>query len=85
MLPDALRPLFWDVNCDTFDPLAYSQYTIGRILELGDEAAVAWMREVFAPGQIVAVFRSDRRLSRRSANYWRLIYDMPAEEVAALA
>jgi hypothetical protein len=85
MLPDQLRPLFWDVNCDRFDPLVHPEYTIGRILELGDEAAVSWMRETFGRDQIVTVLRSDRRLSRRSANYWRLVYDVPAQEVAALA
>ncbi len=84
MLPDELHPLSWDVNCDTFDPLAYPEYTIGRILELGDEAAVAWMQRNFPRDHIVAVLCADRRLSPRSANYWSLVYGVPKEEVAAL-
>jgi hypothetical protein len=85
MLPDSLRALFWDLNLETFDPLQHSEYAIARILELGDEAAVVWMRETFEEARIVEVIRRDRRLSRRSANYWRLVYRIPAEEVAALA
>lgn len=79
MLPAELRALFWDVNLDTFDPLAYPEYTIARILEFGDEAAVAWMRGTFAETQIIDVIRRDRRLSAKSANYWRLVYHIPAE------
>ena len=85
MIPDELRPFFWEVNGESFDPVAFPQYTIWRILELGTDAAVAWMKQTFAEQEIKQVIREERRLSPRSANYWALIYGIPSEEVAALA
>lgn len=84
MVPPNLRSLFWDVNADSFDPLACPEYTIFRVLEYGDEHAVAWLRENFSEAKIKGVLRAERRLSRRSANFWALVYQVPAEEVAAL-
>ncbi len=85
MIPKELHPFFWDVNADSFDPAQHPQYTIGRILELGTEAAVAWMKSAFTEEEIKRVIREERRLSPRSANYWALVYRIPPEEVAALA
>jgi hypothetical protein len=84
MIPQHLQPLFWDVNLSDFHPAAYPEYTIFRVLEYGDEQAVAWMGETFPEDQIREVVRTERRLSPRSANFWALIYGVPAGEVAAL-
>ena len=83
ILPHA-RPLFWDVNLETFDPTAHPLYTIERVLEHGDEDDVGWLVGVFTKEQIHDVLRTDRRLSRRSANFWALVFDLPTREVAAL-
>ncbi|RPJ87292.1 MAG: hypothetical protein EHM18_01870 [Acidobacteria bacterium] len=84
MIDNHLRLFFWDVNVETFDPHAYPEYTIFRLLELGDEKAVAWLRAEFSQRQIEKVVRTERRLSPRSANFWALVYRIPAKEVAAL-
>jgi hypothetical protein len=84
MIPIELSVFFWDVNPRTFDPLSYPLYTLARLLEFGDERAVAWMIQAFSPGQIREVVRSERRLTRRSANFWALVYGIPIGEVAAL-
>ncbi|MBI1792198.1 MAG: hypothetical protein HYR60_32140 [Acidobacteria bacterium] len=84
MIPDSIQPLFWDIPLETFDPAAYPEYTILRILEFGDENAVAWLRRTFTTLQITQVLRSERRLSRRSANFWALVYGVPVDQVAAL-
>jgi hypothetical protein len=85
MIPQNLPTLFWDVNVDSFDPSVYASYTITRILEYGDEQAVAWMRQTFSEEEIKQVVRTERRLSRKSANFWALVYDLPPEQVAALS
>jgi hypothetical protein len=84
VIENHLRLFFWDVNLETFDPHAYPEYTIFRLLEFGDEKAIAWLRAEFSQDQIEAVIRAERRLSRRSAGFWALIYRIPREEVAAL-
>ena len=84
MIPQDLRPFFWDTNPDTFSPAAYPAYTIARILEYGDQKAIAWLEATFSEAQIVEVLRTERRLSRKSANFWALIYHIPLDEIAAL-
>ncbi len=84
MIPQHLHPLFWDVNLGNFNPTAYPDYTIARILELGDEKAVKWMKETFSEAEIKRVISTEQRLSRKSANFWALVYGIAAENVAAL-
>ncbi len=84
MIPKYLRVFFWDISIADFDPRLHPDYTITRILELGNPEAVAWLQQNFTEEEITKVIRSERRLSPRSANYWSLIYRIPPEEVAAL-
>jgi hypothetical protein len=84
MIPRELRPLFWDINANEFSPASHPEYTIARVLECGDGAAVAWLQQVFPARAIAEVIRGERRLSRRTANFWALVYEIPAGEVAAL-
>ncbi len=84
MIPRHLHPLFWDVNLDDFNPAAYPDYTIARVLEIGDEKAVKWMKDNFSEADIKRVIATERRLSRKSANFWALVYRIAPEEVAAL-
>ena len=84
MVPQFVRPLFWDTNADAFDPTAFPRYTIERVLEHGTEEDVAWLLRVFRRGEITDVLRTDHRLSPRSANFWALCFDVSQNEVAAL-
>ena len=84
MIPQYLRSLFWDTNLDNFNPHVFPAYTIRRILEYGDQDAVAWLKTTFSEAQIVHVLRSEWRLSRRSANFWALVYGLSSDQVAAL-
>jgi len=84
MIPQCLQTLFWDTNLDNFDPLAFPTYTIGRILEYGNQDAIAWLKDTFSDAQIMDVVRTERRLSRRSANFWALVYGLSPDQVAAL-
>jgi len=83
MVPDALQPLFWDVDLTTFEPLTHPDYTILRVLEHGDDQAITWLRETNAT-EIRRVIRTERRLSPKSATFWALVYGIPEAEVAAL-
>ena len=84
MIPQYLQTLFWDTKLDNFDPLAFPTYTIGRILEYGNQDAIAWLKDTFSDTQIMDVVRTERRLSRRSANFWALVYGLSPDQVAAL-
>jgi hypothetical protein len=84
MMPQLLHRLFWDVSVDNFNPTDYPNYSISRILELGDEHAVKWMKETFSEADIKRVIATDRTLSRKSANFWALVYGLAPHDVAAL-
>jgi hypothetical protein len=84
MIQQCLHTLFWDTNLDNFDLLAFPAYTIGCILEFGDQGAIVWSKTTFSEAQLVDVVRSERRLSRRSANFWALLYGLSPDQVAAL-
>lgn len=84
MIPSHVRALFWDVDADTFQPEAYPDYTIFRVLEYGDVEEVAWLRQTFSEGEIRRALRAESRLSEKSANFWALVYEVPSREVAAL-
>ena len=83
-IPKNIQHFFWDIEVETFNPLDYPEYTISRVLEFGDEEAIAWMKELFKESEIKKVIRSDKRLSPKSANYWALIFCIPLGEIAAL-
>jgi len=85
MIPNQLESLFWDANLDDFNPAAYPDYTILRVLEYGDEEAVVWMRGMFSAAEIRRVLCTERRPTRKSANFWALVYGIPTGQVAALA
>ncbi len=76
--------MFWDTDAETFDPTAYPVYAIERVLEYGDDNAVAWLRRTFTEAQIQDVLRTDRHLTPLSANFWALVFGVPAQEVASL-
>lgn len=85
MIPRHLHTLFWDTNVENFKPEEYPDYTIFRVLEYGDEEAFIWVRETFPESEIKRVLRTEHRLSRKSANFWALVFGVPSHEVAALS
>ena len=85
MIPHDLRPFFWEVDADNLDLWEYRDYVIGRILEVGTQEAVSWMKATFPEERIKKVIRENHRLSPKSATYWALLYEIPTENVAALS
>ncbi len=84
MIPRYLHHLFWDIDPVSFSPTDFPDYTISRVLEWGDSDAVRWLKAAFSQETIERVVRHDRSLSRRSANFWALVYRIPGDQVAAL-
>jgi len=84
VIPQHLCQFFWDIDPTDFDPAEYPQYTIGRVLEFGDQEALEWLKGTFSQESIKRVIYAERRLSHRSATYWALVYGIPREQVTAL-
>lgn len=83
-LPEFLSKYFWDVEFDKIDLKARRLYVLKRILEYGDEKAVAWMWKNFEKPEIINGLSNFRGYSQKSANFWALLLNIPREEVLCL-
>ena len=50
----------------------HARYIIERIAELGDGQAAGWLTQQYPAAAIYDVVNSSRRVSPKSANFWRL-------------
>jgi len=83
-LPEFLKKYFWDVEFEKIDLEKKGVYVLRRILNYGDEKAVAWMYKNFKKSEIKNGLANFRGYSQKSANYWALILEVPREEVLCL-
>jgi hypothetical protein len=74
MLPRYIKKYFWDIDTYVLNLKKYKKYVIERILEMGDEKAVFWMKNFFSSRDIRDVIKESKRLSPLSLNYWRLVF-----------
>lgn len=68
-----LKKYFWDTDIQNLDPQQHKTYIVERILELGDEEAVAWMKKNFDRDEILRIVNQSRRVSPKSRNFWNLV------------
>ena len=83
-LPKFLEKYFWDVEFEKIVLEKRRVYVLRRILEYGDEEAVAWMWKNFKESEIKNVLSNYRGYSQKSANFWALLLNVPSEEVLCL-
>ena len=77
MMNAAIEKYFWDVNPVDLDITTHKRYIIERILDMGDDAAVSWLRQTFSENDIEEVISTSRRLSAKSKHFWQLIAQKP--------
>lgn len=75
--------LFWDTDPATVDPQRHAAYVIERVLEEGTLESVRALFAEYPKERIIDVIRHSRRLSRRTANFWRVYLDIK-EPIACL-
>ncbi len=83
-LPYFLKRYFWDVDFSKLQKNSYPQFIIERILEYGDEKAVRWLRSNFDSGEIKKVLYNSKNISRKSANFWQLIFNIDKDKILCL-
>lgn len=84
-LPEELHKYFWDTDPTKLNLRRHRRFIIERVLEFGDEKAVRWLRQTFGDEAIKEVVCRSRRISKRTANFWRLILNIPKGQVACLS
>ncbi len=83
-LPKFLKKYFWDVEFKNIDLQKRKVFILRRILEYGDERAVAWMWKNFKKSEIKNVLTNYRGFSEKSANFWALLLGISRGKVACL-
>ncbi len=84
--PKFLKKYFWDIDFGKleFENEKNKVYILRRILNYGDEKAIAWVYENFEKSEIENALSNFRGYSRKSANFWALILGLPKEKVLCL-
>lgn len=82
--PKFLKKYFWDVDFAELNVKTHPQYVLERILEYGDEKAVAWMKKNFTRDEVADILFHFRGLSPKSANYWVVIFGIDRKKVLCL-
>lgn len=73
-VPENLKRYFWDTDIKKLSLTRHAIYIIERILEWGDLEAVKWLRRTYSEKMIVEVLNHSRRISDKSANFWKVIF-----------
>ncbi len=83
-LPNHVAKFFWDIepfhlnlNKDLF-------FIIERILEYGDDKSLKWLRNNYNDKDLVDVVKKSKKISKKTANIWRIYYDLKPEEITCL-
>jgi len=84
-LPVYTYRCFWDIDPAGLEVGEYPRYVIERLLEYGDLSSVRWMARRFSREEIVAVLKTSRSLSRKSANFWLNVLGVPSGEVQCMS
>jgi len=84
-LPKFLEKYFWDIEFKKIDLAQGKIYVLKRILEYGDEKAVAWMWKNFKKSEIKDTLVNFRGYSQKTANFWAFILKINKEDVKCLS
>ncbi len=83
-IPNFLKKYFWEIKFQDLDIHKSRIYILRRILEYGDEKAVAWLWRNFKKSEIKNVLINYRGFSQKSANYWAIVLNLPKKKIRCL-
>ncbi|OGH14497.1 MAG: hypothetical protein A2860_02150 [Candidatus Levybacteria bacterium RIFCSPHIGHO2_01_FULL_37_33] len=83
-LPSFLKRYFWDVKFSNLDSKKRSTYIIERLLELGNINALHWVFKKYPQTTIKQIICQSPALSKKTANFWSLILDIPKNQIRCL-
>jgi hypothetical protein len=80
-LPVFLHRYFWDIDAGKLNPQKRPQYVIQRLLEMGNEKAVRWLRKNFSEKQIKETLYQSRQISLKTGNFWSLLLGINRKKI----
>ncbi len=82
-IPQNLHCYFWDVDPQRLAK-KHKKQIIARLLDYGNTEAISWCKEQFSEKEITECLKTSRGLSKKSANFWAIIFDIPENQVLCL-
>ncbi|MGE3063421.1 MAG: hypothetical protein AB7T10_07285 [bacterium] len=76
------RVLFWDY--DNIDIKKHSRFIIERIIEYGDFKDIENLQKLYTKRQIIETIKESRNISRKTANYWAIKYNLDERDIKCL-
>ncbi len=76
---------FWDTDLQAIDPTLHKDFVIERLLQYGGLEGVRWMLECWGTDAIKKVVQKSRSLSRMTATFWSVYFDLPVETIRCLS
>ncbi len=80
-LPAELVLYFWDVSLDEIDLHKHRNFIITRILNEGDQRAVAWLFDTYNKKAIKETVISARNLSVKTVRCWQNYFGLKEEDL----
>lgn len=82
-LPPSLAPFFWDTDFAALSWQAYPDFIIRRVLQVGDWAALTWLRAKIGDEGLRQwlVQHAGRGLSPRQLRFWGVVLEIDRRRV----
>lgn len=84
LLPDFLRPYFWDVEFEKIELTKNSQLIVKRVLDRGNLHDIRWLIKTYGKNEIKKVVMGTRDLARPTGNFWADILGVDKTQVPCL-
>lgn len=75
LLPEFLKPYFWDCAFSDLDPDRHRRFIAERILVFGHDEAVRWLMQILSHVEWLELIESGKHLDPKTRNYWRLVLE----------
>src|SRR3989344_1977134 len=83
-LPRKFRPYFWDSPLEALNPQKNYSFIIQRLLDKGNMETAKFIWENYDHKLIAQVLTQTRDFSPRIGNFWGLLLNIPAKQIACL-
>lgn len=83
-LPQEFHHYFWDINAAKLNPAEHPKYVINRLMNIGNVAAIRWMRRSFPQDLIIETVKTMRDFSSKTAMFWAHFYSIQKEEIQCM-
>lgn len=84
LLPQFLKPYFWDVKFEDLQTKKHSFIIIKRVLDRGNVHDIQWLVKTYGKDAIKKVVMETKDLARPTGNFWADMFDLDKSKLLCL-